>query len=256
MTENLYADMPASAFPGLSGKLGRDLTRRSGDETPKEMAAPHIAEGVFGKVPEVAIGFWIIKIAATTLGETGGDTLLHVAEPGICDKQHHFLCALCCCGGGADSGAEVSRVPVLGGDRGDDIDGDDHGGLFRSFAGDRVSRRVADPVCAGDYCSDNLAAEDGIDFSGVHHVAEGGDVLLDDDSVFEHAGNGAGRLGSGFGAGLRRRRADLCRYIGIVALIYFFIPSSFIFSIALSRFMLFLTVGGTVSSPPGQRSVT
>ncbi len=27
------------------------------------------------KVPEVAIGFWIIKIAATTMGETGGDAL-------------------------------------------------------------------------------------------------------------------------------------------------------------------------------------
>ena len=27
------------------------------------------------KVPEVTLGFWVIKIAATTLGETGGDTL-------------------------------------------------------------------------------------------------------------------------------------------------------------------------------------
>jgi uncharacterized membrane-anchored protein len=29
----------------------------------------------FSKVPQVAFGFWIIKIAATTLGETGGDAL-------------------------------------------------------------------------------------------------------------------------------------------------------------------------------------
>jgi uncharacterized membrane-anchored protein len=29
----------------------------------------------FSKVPEVTLGFWIIKIAATTLGETGGDAL-------------------------------------------------------------------------------------------------------------------------------------------------------------------------------------
>ena len=28
-----------------------------------------------GKVPEVTLGFWIIKVAATTLGETGGDAL-------------------------------------------------------------------------------------------------------------------------------------------------------------------------------------
>lgn len=27
------------------------------------------------KVPEVALAFWIIKIAATTLGETGGDAV-------------------------------------------------------------------------------------------------------------------------------------------------------------------------------------
>ncbi len=27
------------------------------------------------KIPEITIGFWIIKIAATTLGETGGDTV-------------------------------------------------------------------------------------------------------------------------------------------------------------------------------------
>ncbi|MGF6266938.1 putative membrane-anchored protein, partial [Paraburkholderia youngii] len=25
------------------------------------------------KVPQITLGFWIIKIAATTLGETGGD---------------------------------------------------------------------------------------------------------------------------------------------------------------------------------------
>src|ERR1700761_2542391 len=28
-----------------------------------------------GKVPEITLGFWIIKIAATTLGETGGDAV-------------------------------------------------------------------------------------------------------------------------------------------------------------------------------------
>jgi len=30
---------------------------------------------VASKVPQVAIAFWIIKIAATTVGETGGDAL-------------------------------------------------------------------------------------------------------------------------------------------------------------------------------------
>ncbi|HTJ62539.1 MAG TPA: hypothetical protein VL899_01910 [Alphaproteobacteria bacterium] len=33
------------------------------------------AAGSLGKVPAVTLGFWAIKIAATTLGETGGDAL-------------------------------------------------------------------------------------------------------------------------------------------------------------------------------------
>src|ERR1700704_6117130 len=32
-------------------------------------------ESSLSKVPEVTLAFWIIKIAATTLGETGGDTV-------------------------------------------------------------------------------------------------------------------------------------------------------------------------------------
>ena len=30
-------------------------------------------KAALSKVPEVTLGFWIIKIMATTLGETGGD---------------------------------------------------------------------------------------------------------------------------------------------------------------------------------------
>ena len=33
------------------------------------------ARDAFSKVPAVTLGFWIIKILATTLGETGGDTV-------------------------------------------------------------------------------------------------------------------------------------------------------------------------------------
>ncbi|MEO8061934.1 MAG: hypothetical protein ABI821_04210 [Pseudomonadota bacterium] len=32
-------------------------------------------QGSYSKVPEVTLGFWVIKILATTLGETGGDAL-------------------------------------------------------------------------------------------------------------------------------------------------------------------------------------
>ncbi len=40
--------------------------------TPRGVSAARIA---LSKVPEVTLGFWIVKIAATTLGETGGDAL-------------------------------------------------------------------------------------------------------------------------------------------------------------------------------------
>src|SRR4051794_13214063 len=33
------------------------------------------SEQVLSKVPEVTLGFWVVKILATTLGETGGDAL-------------------------------------------------------------------------------------------------------------------------------------------------------------------------------------
>src|SRR3979409_503693 len=32
-------------------------------------------QAALSKVPEITLTFWIIKIAATTLGETGGDTV-------------------------------------------------------------------------------------------------------------------------------------------------------------------------------------
>src|SRR3984893_2598629 len=36
---------------------------------------PNVIERYASKVPEITLTFWIVKIAATTLGETGGDTV-------------------------------------------------------------------------------------------------------------------------------------------------------------------------------------
>ncbi len=46
------------------------------------------------KVPEVTLGFWIIKIAATTLGETGGDTVTMTLHWGYLAGTVLFLSAL------------------------------------------------------------------------------------------------------------------------------------------------------------------
>ncbi len=57
MIENLRLDSAGWAFPKLLG----NLTRCSGDESPREMVAPKSFEGTFSKVPEVAIGVWQVK---------------------------------------------------------------------------------------------------------------------------------------------------------------------------------------------------
>ena len=46
------------------------------------------------KVPEVTIGFWIIKILATTLGETAGDTVTMTIDLGYLAGTAVFLSAL------------------------------------------------------------------------------------------------------------------------------------------------------------------
>src|SRR4030081_990368 len=48
----------------------------------------------FNKVPEVTLSFWIIKIAATTLGETGGDTVTMTLNWGYLAGTLLFLSAL------------------------------------------------------------------------------------------------------------------------------------------------------------------
>jgi uncharacterized membrane-anchored protein len=46
------------------------------------------------KVPEVTLGFWIIKILATTLGETGGDTVTMTWDLGYLAGSAIFLAVL------------------------------------------------------------------------------------------------------------------------------------------------------------------
>jgi hypothetical protein len=61
-------------------QIGNDMTR----------GPDHYAS----KVPEVTLGFWIIKILATTLGETGGDTVTMTMDLGYLAGTAIFLSAL------------------------------------------------------------------------------------------------------------------------------------------------------------------
>ena len=53
-----------------------------------------VTDGVASKVPEVTLGFWVIKVAATTLGETGGDTLSMTLGLGYLTSTLIFASAL------------------------------------------------------------------------------------------------------------------------------------------------------------------
>ena len=44
-------------------------------QTEKTQSTTPAIEQSVGKVPELVLIFWVIKIAATTLGETGGDAV-------------------------------------------------------------------------------------------------------------------------------------------------------------------------------------
>src|SRR4030088_165013 len=48
----------------------------------------------FNKIPEVTLAFWIIKIAATTLGDTGGDTVTMTLNWGYLAGTALFFAAL------------------------------------------------------------------------------------------------------------------------------------------------------------------
>ena len=50
-----------------------------------------VKDEALSKVPEITIAFWIVKIAATTLGETGGDTLTMTFEWGYVAATALFL---------------------------------------------------------------------------------------------------------------------------------------------------------------------
>lgn len=58
------------------------------------MSINKATEYKLSKVPEVTLGFWVLKIAATTLGETGGDTVTMTLNWGYLTGTLLFFVAL------------------------------------------------------------------------------------------------------------------------------------------------------------------
>jgi uncharacterized membrane-anchored protein len=90
-----FAQAPALTSPKVlnrfreSAWFGNGIT---GDTTAAQTVHQPEPAIAMSKVPEVAIGFWIIKIAATTLGETGGDSVSMSLNLGYATSTLIFFC--------------------------------------------------------------------------------------------------------------------------------------------------------------------
>ena len=69
------------------------------------------------KVPEVTLIFWIIKICATTLGETAGDAVTMTMRLGYAAGSAIFLTAFIVIAAARDQGEILPPVSLLGGYR-------------------------------------------------------------------------------------------------------------------------------------------
>ena len=159
------------------------------------------------KVPQVTLLFWIIKILATTLGETGGDAvtmswlgettsaangsgyLIGTAIFGVifiaavlvqikAAKFHPFLYWL----------TIVATTTV----------GTTLGRLLHQVARHRLHRRFDHPADSRDCVASDLALVDREHLDRHGKYAEGRDLLLGHNHVLADVGNGPWRLGRGY----------------------------------------------------------
>ena len=100
------------------------------------------------KVPEVTLGFWIIKIAATTLGETGGDAVSMSLNLGYLVGTAIFAAIFVVAVTAQIARQDVPPVPLLGGDRRDHDGRHDAGRFRRPLARHRLHRRLDDAARA------------------------------------------------------------------------------------------------------------
>src|SRR3954469_8451077 len=73
------------------------MVNSSEPEAPQTLGRvpPSAVADVLSKVPQVTLAFWVIKIGATTLGETGGDALSMTLNLGYAVSTLIFLAFFC-----------------------------------------------------------------------------------------------------------------------------------------------------------------
>ena len=146
------------------------------------------------KVPEVTLAFRVIKVAATTLGETGGDTLSMTMNLGYALSSivffTLFLVAVAVQLASKSFHPFLYWLVVV-------VDDDcphDHGGLCGSLAGHRLLRRFACAFDGIDGRSRVVAVLARLRVGQPDRLAQGRRILLGDNPLFEHARHCSGRL--------------------------------------------------------------
>jgi len=159
---------------------------------------------IVSKVPQVTLAFWIVKILATTLGETGGDavTMSWLGETTPEAKGTGYLV-----GTGIFGvifivavlvqirAKKISPVPLLADDCRDNDRRHNAGRLLHEIARHWLHRRFNHLAHLCDCVASDLALVDREHIDRNGEYAEGRDFLLGDDHVLPDLGDGAWRLG-------------------------------------------------------------
>ena len=157
------------------------------------------------KVPQVTILFWIIKILATTLGETGGDavTMSWLGETTPDAQAGGYLIGTAIFGVifiaavlVQDQSEKISSLPLLVNDRRNDDGRHDAGRLLHQIARHRLHWRLDHAARLCGCVAFGLALVDGEHIHRNGEYAEGRSFLLGDNHVLPDVGDGAWRLGS------------------------------------------------------------
>ena len=180
-----------------------------------------VSEDYANKVPEVTLGFWIIK---NSRNDARGDPR-RLSHHDLAQGRRHgqlrvpgwkcdFSFGLDRARGRSDFCQEISSLPLLVGHRGINHCRHGCGRLCHPITGDRLYWRVTDPVRLSDDCACILVSIRGLHLGRYGEHTEGRSLLLGGDYIFPDVGNRPWRLDRRYRSWIRRRGAGLWRRTG------------------------------------------
>ena len=161
------------------------------------------AKNALSKVPEVTLGFWIIKILAALIGETGRDAVTmslflscwdNDAMMSVSDRGLPLHGPVHRGRGDPDHNEAVSSLYLLGDNRGYDHRRNCNGRFRGPFLGYRLSRRIIASICALDDVASPLAVVGRHSFCKLDRNAAGGVFDPVHDPLLADVGHRARRL--------------------------------------------------------------